>query len=283
MTWRCAMNAGILDTVACCNRRWDPAYRERYALRPSFRLPSVLVLERPRTADLSPAVRFVISCLYLSLFALSTAPLPLHAATSKVQTKRIVPVDEAPQPAEGGIPLEATQEEATQEDESAPDAARSPAHPPEVLRDFSALPEPVRQTREKLLEAALSGDIERLRPLIGSGDEAANLAFGGVEGDPIAFLKEASGDEEGHEILAILAEILESGFVRMDAGTEHETYVWPYFFAWPYDKLTPPQRVELFRILTAGDLEDSQSFGGYIFYRLGIKPDGRWSFFLAGD
>ena len=61
------------------------------------------------------------------------------------------------------------------------------------------------------------------------------------------------------------------------------TIIWPYFFAWPFDKLTPQMKVELYRILTAGDVLDSVDFGGYIFYRVGIRPNGKWDFFVAGD
>ena len=125
--------------------------------------------------------------------------------------------------------------------------------------------------------------LEDLRQLIGTGETATTLSIGGLEGDPITYLKETSGDAEGYELLAILLEVLEAGFVHVDAGTDAEMYIWPYFFAWPFEKLTPPMRVELFRILTAGDVQDSADFGGYIFYRAGIRPDGRWDFFVAGD
>ena len=47
--------------------------------------------------------------------------------------------------------------------------------------------------------------------------------------------------------------------------------------------LTAPQRVELFKIVKAGDFDDMKTYGTYIFYRVGITPDGRWSFFVAGD
>jgi hypothetical protein len=154
---------------------------------------------------------------------------------------------------------------------------------PEIIYDLERLPKPARRMRELILEACNSGDIERLRPLIGSGESATLLSLGGVDGDVIAFLKQASGDGEGHETLAILAEVLEAGFVHMDAGEENELFVWPYFFAVPLEKLTAPQKVELFRIVTAGDYEDMKSYGAYVFYRVGITPEGRWSFFVAGD
>ncbi len=163
------------------------------------------------------------------------------------------------------------------------DTRRNEGPPPDIQRDLTKLPQPARRMRELILTAAKSGEIEKLRDLVGIGETATTLSIGGLEGDPIDFLKEASGDEGGYEILAILIEVLEAGYVHLDAGSEDELYVWPYFFAYPLDKLDPTQKVELYRILTAGDVEDSRSFGGYVFYRVGIKPDGSWSFFVAGD
>jgi hypothetical protein len=154
---------------------------------------------------------------------------------------------------------------------------------PEVIQNLDRLPEPVRRMHRLILEATRSGDIERLRPLIGSGASATQLSFGGVDGDPVDYLRELSGDPEGHEILAILEEVLSAGYIHLDAGTASELYVWPYFFGIPLDRLTDPQRVELFKIVTAGDYEDMKAFGSYIFYRVGIGPDGHWAFFVAGD
>ncbi len=154
---------------------------------------------------------------------------------------------------------------------------------PRIMRDLGELPFPVRRMRELILEATKTGDIEKLRPLIGYGDDVTMLSLGGIEEDPLNFLKSLSGDKEGHEILAILSEVLEAGFVRIDQDSDSELYVWPYFFARPLDKLTPTQKVELYRLVTYGDYEDMESFGAYIFYRLGITPRGRWRYFVAGD
>jgi hypothetical protein len=51
----------------------------------------------------------------------------------------------------------------------------------------------------------------------------------------------------------------------------------------PLDRLTPEQKVELFKIVTGSDYREMADFGSYIFYRLGIAPDGVWHFFVAGD
>lgn len=154
---------------------------------------------------------------------------------------------------------------------------------PTVLRDLDALPAPVRRMRELILEAARSGDLEKLRPLLGRGARATQLAFDDVDTDPIEFLREASGDPAGHEMMAILIELLEAGYVRTDEPGDGVVYVWPYFAALPIEDLTPPMRVELFRLITGGDYEDMREFGAYIFYRIGITEDGEWRFFLSGD
>ncbi|MEP9388904.1 hypothetical protein [Mesorhizobium sp. KR9-304] len=154
---------------------------------------------------------------------------------------------------------------------------------PEIVYNLDRLPEPVRRMHDLIVEAAKSGEIEKLRPLIGLGAATTQLSFGDIEGDPIDFLKGLSGDPEGREILAIMEEVLNAGFVHLEAGTPNEIYVWPYFFGIPLDKLDSRQKVELFKIVTAGDLEDMKQFGTYIFYRVGITPDGHWAFFVAGE
>jgi hypothetical protein len=168
-----------------------------------------------------------------------------------------------------------------------PGHAQLPGAPTEAnaepLFDLSLLPFPARKMRELLLEAVKSGDIEKLRPFVGTGEDKTLFSFGGLDGDPVDFLKSMSGDGEGYEILAILQDVLDAGFVHLEKGTENEIFVWPYFYAVPLEKLTPQQRVELYRLVTHGDFEDMLSFGSYNFYRVGITPQGRWQFFVAGD
>jgi hypothetical protein len=209
-----------------------------------------------------------------------TEPTPLPDITPPGNSTGEVPLPDPVRPSPGGELDPPDAEETT--DPGRPNT--DPDAPvPEVIYDLSTLPGPTRRMRELILEVTKSGDIEKLRPLLGMGDGATTLSFGGVEGDLIAFLKQQSGDGEGHEILAILEEVLEAGFVHIDAGKPEELYVWPYFVGVPLEKLTPPQRVELFRIVTAGDYEDMKNYGAYIFYRVGITPEGRWMFFVAGD
>jgi hypothetical protein len=174
----------------------------------------------------------------------------------------------------------APKEPATKAAEPASDGADAPAA--DIIRDLSTLPEPVRQMRERLVEAAASGDIERLRPLI-EGTPKPPQIMSNESDDPIDTLKNFSGDPDGQEILAIILDVLSTGVARIDAGTPDETYVWPYFVGKPLSSLTPPERVELLRIVTAGDLMGMEETGNYNFYRIGISPDGQWKFVAGGD
>lgn len=239
-------------------------------------------MKQPLAAVLHPLVTIVLCALL--------AGWPMAGASAEAAPGQ--PLAQADAPGDPSAPESASPNEAAPETDQ--DGANDPGHapntsarpdyvPPAIERDVGKLPFPTRRMRELLIEAARSGDIERLRPYIGSGDDMTLLSFGGIEDDPIAFLKSVSGDEEGHEVLAILLELLESGYVHVEEGTENEMYIWPYFYAQPLDKLTPPQRVELFTLLTSGDYEDMLSFGAYIFYRVGITPQGRWRFFVTGD
>lgn len=229
----------------------------------------------------------------LWLAAAGTALLPAIATTTPAFALSEIKREELPTPPAQTLDNEATGETAAPQGEEAPGATApsSAAHAnedpntplPEIIYDISKLPEPVQRMRQLILDVAMGGDIEKLRTLVGTGDDATQLSVTGLEGDPIEFLKELSGDKDGEEILAIIENVLNAGYVHLDPGTPEELYAWPYFFAMPLERLTPRQRVELFKIVTAGDYEDMKSDGAYNFYRLGITPEGKWAFFVAGD
>jgi hypothetical protein len=153
---------------------------------------------------------------------------------------------------------------------------------PQVSYGDADLPPPVKELRQKLLAAIKTGELESLRPIITANGVTPELS-GGDSDDPIATLKLLAGDPKGREILAIMEDVLEAGYVHVDVGTPQEAYVWPYFARFPLDKLSGPQMVELFRLITAGDFQEMQDKGVYSFFRLGIGPDGKWQFFEDGD
>lgn len=185
---------------------------------------------------------------------------------------------------DGDDPSAARADEAPETDAPGTDAAEAQTEPsPEPRYDLESLPRPVARMRELLLEAARSGSVERVALLAGVGEEGAQLSLVPEGRDAATILREESGDGEGYETLAILAEVLEAGYVVLDPGEETELYLWPWFAAASIDELTPEETVAMFRVLTAADRDAMEEFGAYVFYRLGIDRDGVWRFFVAGD
>lgn len=150
----------------------------------------------------------------------------------------------------------------------------------EIIRDMAKLPAPVGRMRTLINEAAATGDIEKLRPL--AAFDPAQMQVG-AEGDAIEAIKSLSGDPDGQEIMAILMDLLQTGAARINIGKPDEMYVWPYFVGKPINTLTAPERVELLRIITAGDLMAMEEGNSYNFYRIGITPSGQWKVFAGGD
>ncbi|WP_156386317.1 hypothetical protein [Aureimonas sp. Leaf454] len=219
----------------------------------------------------------------------STQASPPVSSTEPVSPPagEAVPSEDATPPEDAGPTGETPLDGAASESGVPPGAAatvqedRGP--PPAIAYGDDGLPQPVRDLRARLIEIAKAGEIEALRPYIQTGEDGTLLSFGGAEGDPIAYLKTTSGDGDGVEVLAILLEVLEAGHVRSEPDSDNEIYIWPYFTAVSVDKLTKPQKVELFELVTAGDYQEMLGFGAYNFYRVGISPDGKLQFFVAGD
>jgi hypothetical protein len=160
--------------------------------------------------------------------------------------------------------------------------AQDTAAVPEVITELSRLPPVVARTRERILAAARSGSLDQVVVVMQSNETMPVFSFGS-DNDPIALWKAAYPDSEGLELLAILTGVLEAGFVHVGPGTPQEMYVWPAFARLPPQRLTPEQKVELFRIVTGADYKAMLELGAYSFYRVGIGPDGVWHFFVAGN
>ncbi|ENN86289.1 hypothetical protein RHSP_35274 [Rhizobium freirei PRF 81] len=212
-------------------------------------------------------------------------PTQLPGATGTPgQQKNAKPVEQALEaPANNGLPMPdpLINKQAGQSGGDASNANKSV----EFLFDIDKAPEPVKKLRAAIVEAAASGDLERLRPLmnVGAGLKQTQVTADDPGEDPIKTLHDLSGDPDGIEILSILLDIMSTGFAHVGQGTPDEMYVWPYFAQKDIKTLSTPEKVDLMRIVTAGDYADMLEFGGYNFYRVGITPDGRWKFFTSGE
>lgn len=214
---------------------------------------------------------------------LPEAQAPAPAAPIRPAIRDVTPsAGEAPPPA-AGTPAPSQPAPAPAPTQAAP--ARSAPRPPvsvEVLPDNEDLGERVGSMRERLILAARSGDIARLA-LVFQMNETMPVFSRGGERDPVAFWKQASGDGNGHEILAILLNILDLPPAVINKGTPQEMYVWPYLAHVPLERLTPQQSVDLYRLMTAQDVRDMRALNAWVFWRVGIGPDGTLHYFLAGE
>ena len=173
--------------------------------------------------------------------------------------------------------VEPAQAKGAQKDKDDAGATRA-----EPIGDLSRLTDKARATRARIIEAAKTGDLNKVATVMQQNEMMPVFSFGG-DRNPVEFWQSSYPDSDGIEILAILIEILEMPFVHADKGTSQEMFVWPYFYAVPLAGLTPEQKVELFRLVTGTDWREMTDFGAYIFFRVGIAPDGVWHFFVAGD
>ena len=116
------------------------------------------------------------------------------------------------------------------------------------------------------------------------GEEIAREAYSRLEQGVRALVLNLEKTRIVNSIgISILIEVLDAGYVHVDVGTPDEMYIWPYFARYPLDKLTPPQLVELFKLVFAGDYEDMLADGVYSYFSAGISPDGTWRYFQSGD
>jgi hypothetical protein len=158
--------------------------------------------------------------------------------------------------------------------------------PPKIHYGTEELPEPVREMREAILAAALSGDVEELRQVYEMNDMRPDLGRSASRTDPVAGWKGASGDGKGLEVLAALSLVLEAGYVTLPLGRDLENnllYVWPYFAEVPLDKLTPAQEVELLRLVPWAAAKGMKDKGKYTHWRVTIGADGSWHSFRKDE
>jgi hypothetical protein len=143
---------------------------------------------------------------------------------------------------------------------------------PRRSRGESAPPDAVLRKRAAMLAAAEMRDYDALAQL---ADPAGfEYTFGGpVEGGPAAYWRQAEAAGEDPTPAEALAAIL-----RMPYTLSRGLYVWPFAYDKTEDELTAYERKLLAPLRRGGGFAD-----GYLGWRAGIDPDGRWVFFVAGD
>lgn len=147
-----------------------------------------------------------------------------------------------------------------------------------AFADPAALPARVAALRLKILEAAESGDIERLRTPVEWNEVPPLFVRGLKKGpgfDPLDALKARSFDGQGAEMLAILKAVMEAPFVRIKRGP-FESYGWPAFAFHPPAAPDADMRLLMLKCLRFADLGAAPP----PYHRVRIGADGTWHTFL---
>jgi hypothetical protein len=136
----------------------------------------------------------------------------------------------------------------------------------------TAPPDAVLRKRAAMLAAATASDYDALAQLADPND--FEYTFGEqVDGGPAAYWRQAVARGEEPSPAAALEAIL-----RLPYTLSRGIYVWPFAYDKTEDELTSYERGLLRPLGSAGAFAD-----GYLGWRAGIRPDGRWVFFVAGD
>lgn len=151
----------------------------------------------------------------------------------------------------------------------------------EISFDITKAPAAVQKTRQDIMDAASAGDVKKVAALLKASQ--ADLGPDNANADPESALKDMSGDGDGLEVLSIMLDVLSAGYAHVGAGTANDMYVWPYFTQKDIKTLTQAEKVDLMRLVTAGDFADMQEYGSYNFYRVGIAADGKLKQFTSGN
>jgi hypothetical protein len=170
-----------------------------------------------------------------------------------------------------------------------PQEIGTPHEPPKAPKPPAAkekpLPGAVVEMREAILAAALSGHIEELRvPL--DWNEMKPDVTPNTNDDPIAYWKKTSGDGEGREVLAALANMLQMRHASVPLGKDPENnliYVWPYLAEAKLDALTPAEEVDLLRLVSPEAAKSMREKKKWTWWRLTIGADGTWHSFRKGE
>jgi hypothetical protein len=136
--------------------------------------------------------------------------------------------------------------------------------------------------REDIFEAALACDFQALESLAMAGAPEFNYSFGepATGGTPGAYWQEA--EERGETPLADMVKVLNLPGRTTGAGAD-QLYVWPFAQALDWQNLSEEDRTSLGVHFTESEIAEWAESGSYLGYRLGIKPDGDWLYFVAGD
>lgn len=138
-----------------------------------------------------------------------------------------------------------------------------------------ALPGPVAEKKEAIVDAAQALDYDRLETLL--DPKTFTYSFG-AGGDPIGYWRRLQ--EQGE--VPILGDYLPT-VLAMPWAKQGPLFVWPSAHAKEPAQWTEEDRKALEQLYTKEEIRRFEQAGSYLGWRAGIRKNGTWLFFVAGD
>jgi hypothetical protein len=137
------------------------------------------------------------------------------------------------------------------------------------------LPAAVAETRQGIYHAAVRHDYKALRALL--DPKKFSYSFG-ESGDPIGYWRRQEDAE-----VPIVGDIL-PGVLHARFGRNEDVFMWPSAAAKESSEWTEADFEGMRKAgVTDEEIRLFEQHGGYTGWRAGIRADGSWLFFVAGD
>lgn len=169
-------------------------------------------------------------------------------------------------------------------DRPKPEHNAQPASQPEAERAEPRVPSltaAAAEMRELIADSASRGAFSDMRLPIEWNELPPD--FGPGDGlDPLEKLKAQSADGSGYDVLANIITVLSLPHTVVPLGTDPENpnvFVFPYLSTRDLAQLTPPEIVDLYRLMGASDAAAMIKSGDYTGWVLTIGADGTWHSF----
>lgn len=137
------------------------------------------------------------------------------------------------------------------------------------------LPPAVAKKKDAILAAARAFDYDRLETLL----DRENFSYSfGENGDPVGYWRRLEDVGEVPILGDYLPVILSAPYAK-----KGDTYVWPSAYAKSPSTWAAEDRQWLMNFYTEQEIRGFERIGDYVGWRAGIREDGTWLFFVAGD
>jgi hypothetical protein len=148
-----------------------------------------------------------------------------------------------------------------------------PTSSPPSTRD--ELPPAVAKKRNAIVAAARAFDYDGLERLLDR--KTFSYSFG-ESGDPVGYWRRLEKEGEVPILGDYLPVILGAPFAKRG-----DVYVWPSAYGKSPSTWTAEDRRSLTNLYTEQEIRAFERAGDYLGWRAGIRNDGKWLFFVAGD